>query len=75
MNRNKRCVDYVLTTHYVDMCEKFKDNECVLNKKMMVNKDENGKLKYIYKLIDGISRINGGYQILEQLEYPKHLLE
>ena len=41
----------------------------------MVNKDENGKLQYCYKLADGISKINGGYQILEQLEYPEHLLK
>lgn len=75
MNKHKSCVDYVLTTHYIDMCEKFKDSEHTLNKKMMVNKDENGKLEYTYKFVDGISRINGGYQILEQLEYPKHLLE
>ena len=75
LNANKNSVDYVLTTHYVDMCDKFKDNKYLTNKKMMVDKDENNKLKYTYKLVDGISKINGGYQILEQLDYPKHLLE
>jgi len=75
LNDHKNCVDYVLTTHYVDMCDKFNDNEYLTNKKMMVDKDENDKLKYTYKLVDGISKINGGYQILEQLDYPKHLLE
>ena len=56
------------------MCEKFEDNQFVINKKMMVNKNENGKLEYCYQLVEGISKINGGYQILEQLDYPKHLL-
>jgi hypothetical protein len=75
LNKYKDCVDYVLTTHYIDMCEKFENTDFVTNKKMMVNKDENGKLQYCYKLADGISKINGGYQILEQLEYPEHLLK
>lgn len=74
LNDFKESVDYVLTTHYIDMCEKFKDDKFIENKKMMVNKDKNGKLKYSYKLVDGISKINGGYQILEELDYPKHLL-
>uniref|UniRef100_A0A6C0L0U7 DNA mismatch repair proteins mutS family domain-containing protein n=1 Tax=viral metagenome TaxID=1070528 RepID=A0A6C0L0U7_9ZZZZ len=75
MNEYKNSVDYVLTTHYIDMCEKLEKNEHNSNKMMVVNKDPNGKLQYEYKLVDGISRINGGYQILEQLEYPEHLLK
>lgn len=74
LNNYKSCVDFVLTTHYIDMCEKFESNDYVINKKMMVNKSKNGKLEYCYKLVNGISKINGGYQILEQLDYPKHLL-
>lgn len=74
LNKYKNCVDYVLTTHYTDLCKNFEDTKYTTNKKMMVDKDENGRLVYCYKLIDGISQINGGYQILEQLEYPKHLL-
>lgn len=74
MNKFKESVDYVLTTHYIDMCEEFENNQCVINKKMMVKKGENGKLEYCYELDEGISKINGGYQILEQLDYPKHLL-
>lgn len=75
MNEYKENVDYILTTHYIDMCEKFEKNKYVSNKKMMVNCVENNRLEYTYKLVDGISYVNGGYQILEQLEYPKHLLK
>lgn len=75
LNDFKETVDYVLTTHYIDMCEKFEKNRFVINKKMKVNKNENGKLEYRYELVEGISKINGGYQILEQLDYPKHLLK
>ena len=75
MNEYKENVDYILTTHYIDMCEKFEKNKYVSNKKMMVNCVENNRLEYTYKVVDGISYVNGGYQILEQLEYPKHLLK
>jgi hypothetical protein len=75
LNGYKECVDYALTTHYIELCENFEDNKWVVNKKMMVNQCKNGKLNYCYKIVDGISKINGGYQILEQLNYPKHLLK
>lgn len=75
LNDYKKCVDYVLTTHYINLCEKFEKNINVTNKKMMVNQNEDGKLEYCYKLVNGVSKINGGYQILEQLEYPEHLLK
>ena len=74
LNNYKKSVDFVLTTHYINLCENFEKNENITNKKMMVNQDKNGKLEYCYKLMNGISKINGGYQILEQLEYPKNLL-
>jgi len=74
LNNYKKSVDFVLTTHYINLCENFEKNENMANKKMMVNQDKNGKLEYCYKLVNGISKINGGYQILEQLEYPEHLL-
>lgn len=75
LNKYKTNVDYVLTTHYINLCENFEENENVTNKKMMVNQNKDGKLEYCYKLVNGISKINGGYQILEQLEYPEDLLK
>ena len=75
LNNYKTNVDYVLTTHYINLCENFEENENVTNKKMMVNQNKDGKLEYCYKLVNGISKINGGYQILEQLEYPEDLLK
>ena len=74
MNIYKNNVDYVLTTHYIELCENFEKCENVKNKKMsIINK--NKEIIYLYKIIDGISKINGGYQILEKLEYPKYLLD
>ena len=30
---------------------------------------------YTYKLVEGISKVNGGYQILVELGYPQTLLD
>lgn len=73
MNKYKNSVDYVLTTHYIDLCEKFQDNQYTENKKMNVKESASG-FNYTYKLQDGISYVNGGYQILQQLDYPEYLL-
>lgn len=67
LNGYKSNVDYLLTTHYVDICENFKNEKIISNKKMKVIVGEDGKIDYKYKLVSGISKINGGYQILEQL--------
>lgn len=67
LNYYKSNVDYLLTTHYVDICENFKNEKIISNKKMKVIVGEDGKIDYKYKLVSGISKINGGYQILEQL--------
>lgn len=75
LNKYKPNVDYLLTTHYTEMCEKFKDDSNVILQKMMVEIAVDKTFSYTYKLTDGISHINGGYQILEQLEYPKALLK
>lgn len=75
LNDYKETVDYVLTTHYIDMCEKFEDDDTVVNKKMLVNILDDDTFEYTYKLREGISKINGGYKILEQLDYPRELLE
>ena len=75
MNKLKHNVDYVLTTHYVDLCEKLDNDPVICNKKMntIVDKESN-KYEYKYELVDGVSYINGGYQILVDLNYPTHLL-
>lgn len=74
MNIYKKNVDYVLTTHYIDLCEGFEKCDNVKNKMMLI-KNNDKEITYLYKITDGISKINGGYQILEKLEYPKYLLD
>lgn len=76
MNHHKHHVDYVLTTHYLELCDKFKKHSHVKNQQMKVNTtSENDAISYTYLLEDGISHVHGGYQILEKMDYPEELLE
>ena len=78
MNKRKDKVDFVLTTHYIELCESFEDkdkrSDLIVNKKMKTEKGENDKLNYYYKIVDGICKLNGGLQILKELEYPKEIM-
>lgn len=71
-------VDYVLTTHYMNMCKRFKKAETtVRNCQMGVEEEEAGAggLKYTYKLKPGISRVQGAIRILEEMGYPWPILD
>jgi len=74
LNGHKDKVDYMITTHYIEVCEHFKDKPLVKNKKMNV-KESKEKIEYNYKMVDGISYVNGGTFILKQLDYPSYLYE
>jgi energy-coupling factor transporter ATP-binding protein EcfA2 len=74
LHRDKNRVDYLITTHYISLCEFFKENEFVSNQKMKVNEKE-GKIEYEYKMVEGISYVNGGSFILKELDYPSYLYE
>ena len=67
MNEHKLNVDYVLTTHYIELCESF--DKKVLNLKMNVNVLED-KIEYLYKMVNGISYVHGGKQVIKDLNYP-----
>lgn len=66
LNENTK-IDFILTTHYISLCT-ILDNEGILNKKMLF--DDNN----LYKLVNGISKINGGIKILENLDYDKDII-
>lgn len=68
-------VDFILTTHYVSICNKFKKSNRVRNHKMKVEILADGKLKYTYKLVPGISRIQGAVKILKEMNYPCEIID
>jgi hypothetical protein len=68
-------VHFILTTHYVTICKKFRNSLRIQNYKMDVENLDDGGLKYTYKMKKGISKIEGAVKILEQMEYPDEILD
>jgi DNA mismatch repair ATPase MutS len=68
-------VNFILTTHFISICKKFKikQNERISNYKMGAI-ENNGKIKYTYKMSKGISRIQGAIRIFEEMGYPKEII-
>ena len=80
-------VDFMLTTHYVSLCKKLRESERVhsllcddpsmppriVNYKMDV--DMSNGIKYTYKMRKGISKVKGGILILEEMKYPREILD
>ena len=72
MNKLNDSVDYVLTTHYIQLCENFNEDTMIKNLKMNVQTDDEN-IKFLYTIVPGISYIHGGKHILKEMEYPDHL--
>jgi hypothetical protein len=68
-------VDFILTTHYVSICKKLRNCGRIQNYKMVIQQYENGEIEYTYKMRKGISRVQGAIKILEQLDYPKEIIQ
>lgn len=66
-------VDYILTTHYTRICKKLEKSGKVKNYKMIVSY-KNNKIKYTYRIKNGISRIQGATSILEEMNYPGEII-
>jgi len=64
-------INFILTTHYIDICEKLDNKSNIKNFKMNVKFNENNNFSYTYKLEKGISYIKGGTKVLKELNYPK----
>ena len=68
-------VDFILTTHYTSVCKKITEKHKMRNYKMNVKRTEDGKLKYTYKIKEGICHIKGAFEILKSMDYPQEILE
>lgn len=67
-------VRFALTTHYVNVCRKFKKSDVVKNYKMVVNQNADGGFEYTYKMRPGISTLEGGLAILKTMDYPSEII-
>ena len=68
-------LNFVLTTHYTDLCKKLEkfDSMKLLKMKILNNKQLN-TFDYTYKIENGISEIKGGSKVLNELNYPKAIV-
>ena len=74
MKHYKYCVDFALTTHYIQLCENFEKDDIIKNLKMNVEVTDT-TINYLYELVAGISYVHGGKHILKQLNYPEYLFK
>ena len=66
-------VTSLLTTHFVKVCKKLDKVKTIKNYKMVADKI-GSKIKYTYKLGEGISEVKGGINVLTEMNYPKEIL-
>jgi energy-coupling factor transporter ATP-binding protein EcfA2 len=74
IKNKKQNLDFLLTTHYIDLCEKLQKEKCIQICRMMTEV-ENGKLTFTYKLMKGLNTVNGGIEVLKQLNFPTEILK
>jgi hypothetical protein len=68
-------VDFILTTHYVDICKKFKKSGVRIdNWQMEALESVEGNIEYTYKLVKGVSKIQGAVKVLREMNYPEAIL-
>ena len=65
---------FILTTHFIDLCERF-DNHKNINNFYMNASLNDDKMNYTYKIKSGISKIKGGIQVLRELGYPEDIIK
>ena len=67
-------VTFLLTTHFLDVCDRLKENPCVRNMHME-SRMVNGSIHYEYTFRKGVSKIKGGLQVLKDLGFPRSIIE
>ena len=70
-NKNVR---FLLTTHYLKLCDLLESNDKIINKSMLT-KIKDHEPTYLYKLVNGKSTLKGGVSVLKKLDYPSYILD
>ena len=69
-------VNFVLTTHFLDLCKRLEKEKKMHNYHMKIEIDQtNEDFKYTYKMAKGISEIKGGIKVLKDLDYPQEIID
>ena len=69
----RKNVNYMLTTHFIKLCNKLDKRKKIQNFNMQT-KIDNNTLEHTYLLKKGISNIKGGINVLQDLEYPEDII-
>jgi hypothetical protein len=67
-------VDCILTTHFIDLCTQLDKNKNIVNFHMKTEKIKDD-FKYTYLLEKGISDVHGGIKVLNDMNYPKEIID
>ena len=67
-------IKFMLTTHYITLCNKLQTNKLIGNHHMDTKLTDNNII-YHYKIKKGISNIKGGITVLQNLDYPLEIIE
>ena len=73
ISKNKN-ITFILTTHFIRLCNLIDDNRYVDNINMKTSIVNNEPI-YHYEIQKGISKIKGGVHVLKQLNYPDNLIK
>ena len=70
-------VDFILTTHYVDICDRLnKPDIRIDNWKMDAEiSADTGDIEYKYTISRGISHIQGAIKVLRDMNYPEEIIQ
>lgn len=66
-------VRFMLTTHYIQLCEQLNTHEKISNINMAFE-FKGTTPEYKYKIKKGISKVKGGVAVLRDLGYPEHII-
>ena len=67
-------INFVLTTHFLELCKKLSKVPRMHNFHMNID-TQTEKFVYTYKLKKGISNIKGGVKVLKDLDYPVEIID
>ena len=72
---NNKNVRFLLTTHFIRLCNLFEKKAKIINRSMKTNTDDNKNPIYTYKITSGISTVKGGVSVLRNLKYPENIIK
>ena len=72
-------VNFVLTTHFLDLCRRLEKEKDMHNYHMRIDVNSGDindtDFTYTYKLEKGISEVKGGIKVLIDMDYPQEIID